>query len=45
MFIYIHTISYYWQLLIATHAYRGRRDRDCMAVGLTTIFTINAYHH
>jgi uncharacterized membrane protein (UPF0136 family) len=45
MFIYIHTISYYCQLLIATHAYRGRPGRDCMVVGLTTIVTINAYHH
>ena len=24
---------------------RGRRGRDCMAVGVTTTFAISAYHH
>ena len=27
------------------HGARGPRSRDCMVVGFTTTYAINAYHH
>jgi hypothetical protein len=38
-------IMYVYQYLINTVIIRGRRGRDRMVVGFTTIYAISTYHH
>ena len=44
--LFIFVLFHFWLLRFSlTVIFMGRRGRDCMVVGFTTIYAIGAYHH